>query len=373
MALSRFLAQLSGPISNECALVLEERLPQDGEWHEVSVQASLIGVVARLSTVVFSGLDLARDSEWIELSTHYTEAFMSAVLKLYRYPWYLRRLANVFVPECRALRASQRRAQAIVEAKLAERQREREKGDETEYNDVLEWFEKEYQRLGGLHDPTMAQLILSVAAIHTTTDLLSEVVLDLARHGELVGPLRQEVQEALGVGGFSKAALQKMKLLDSVIKETQRMRPAMHLHLERRVMEDVTLSDNLRIRRDSTTVVVSPLRNGDIYERPDEYDGYRFYRLRQQPGKQNTSQLVTASPDNMAFGLGATACPGRFFVAHELKIILCHLLLKYDWALPNGGETGQRIMYGNTPNVNPMAKIAIRRRDEKEVQRCKLV
>lgn len=133
-------------------------------------------------------------------------------------------------------------------------------------------------------------------------------------------------------------------------------------------MEDVTLSDDIRLKRDSVTLIMSRQRDPDVYENPDEYDGYRFYRRRQQPGKENTSQLVTTSPDYLAFGHGMAACPGRFFAAQEIKIILCHLLLKYDWHLPEGGETFERITIGNLPNVNPMVEISIRRRDVGEAE-----
>lgn len=51
-------------------------------------------------------------------------------------------------------------------------------------------------------------------------------------------------------------------------------------------------------------------------------------------GKDNTEGLlVTTSPDHLALGHGEHACPGRFFAAIEIKILLCHLLLKYEWEL----------------------------------------
>lgn len=360
------IAQLGGPISSECALALEEQLPNDNEWHDVGVKDTFIEIVARLSTLAFSGHDLARNAEWIEIMTTYTLVVVQASAKLNEYPHYLRRLANMLVPQCRTLRALESQARRIIEGKLAERRRQREEGDSSEYKDVLAWFDKEHQKLGGTYEPTVAQLILSFVAVHTSTDLLSEVILDLGRHPELFEPLRQEIQEALGGGeGLTKSTMQKMKLLDSAIKETQRMKPVVNLCMERRVMEDMTLSGNIQLRRDSVILVMSPQRNADVYPQPDEYDAYRFYRLRQQPGKQNTSQLVTTSPDYLAFGHGMRACPGRFFAAHNIKVILCHLLLHYDWHLPDGADHVQRTTLGNSPSVNPMAKIAIRRRDEK--------
>lgn len=62
-------------------------------------------------------------------------------------------------------------------------------------------------------------------AIHTTADLLTQVILDLAVHRDLMEPLRREILEALDGEPIEKTALQKMKLLDSVMKETQRLKP----------------------------------------------------------------------------------------------------------------------------------------------------
>lgn len=56
--------------------------------------------------------------------------------------------------------------------------------------------------------------------------------------------------------------------------------------MEREVLEDVTLSGGVQVKRGTNTVVIPLSRDPSVYENPDEYDGYRFYRLRQQPGKE---------------------------------------------------------------------------------------
>lgn len=66
---------------------------------------------------------------------------------------------------------------------------------------------------------------LSLFAIHTTSDLMSEVMTQLARHPEVFEPLRKEVIEVLSRDGLKKTALYNLKLMDSVIKECQRIKP----------------------------------------------------------------------------------------------------------------------------------------------------
>ena len=50
-------------------------------------------------------------------------------------------------------------------------------------------------------------------------------------------------------------------------------------------------------------------------------------------GDDKKAHLVSTSADHLGFGHGLHECPGRFFAANEIKILLCHLLLKYDWKL----------------------------------------
>ncbi|KAM5369730.1 hypothetical protein ACJZ2D_008877 [Fusarium nematophilum] len=96
---------------------------------------------------------------------------------------------------------------------------------------------------------------------------------------------------------------------------------------------------------------------------PDEWDGYRFYRMREDPGKQNVSQLVATSPDHLAFGHGMHACPGRFFATNEVKIALVHIIMKYDWELVKG--TAPRVLkHGFTLTGDPSLEMKIRRRKE---------
>ncbi|KAL2286223.1 hypothetical protein FJTKL_07028 [Diaporthe vaccinii] len=58
----------------------------------------------------------------------------------------------------------------------------------------------------------------------------------------------------------------------------------------------------------------------------------------------------------MGFGHGAHACPGRFFAANEVKIALAHLLMKYDWRLPEGHDP-QDINVGSGVVVNPELRL----------------
>lgn len=187
-------------------------------------------VVSRMSTRVFMGEDLCRDEEWVEKSSRYVDHAFNQAAYLSTWPVFMRRIVNRFHPssalvrkyleECRdALKPHVDKREALIREAQA-------RGQPNQFNDAIEWYKNEVK--GGKIDPASAQIGLSLVAIHTTTDLLMETMADIARHPELFAPLRQEVIETLGAHGLKKIAFQKLVLMDSCFKESQRIRPTMN-------------------------------------------------------------------------------------------------------------------------------------------------
>lgn len=75
------------------------------------------------------------------------------------------------------------------------------------------------------YNPTDLQLGLSFAAIHTSTDLLCQTLLHLATRPGTIEALREEMLEVLPARGWAKSTLAQLKLLDSALKEAQRLKP----------------------------------------------------------------------------------------------------------------------------------------------------
>jgi cytochrome P450 len=73
-----------------------------------------------------------------------------------------------------------------------------------------------------------------------------------------------------------------------------------------------------------------------LFKEPSKFDGKRFLDLRSQPGNESRYQFVTTSPDSLGFGHGIHGCPGRFFAANEIKLMIVHLLMKFDWKFVDG-------------------------------------
>lgn len=132
----------------------------------------------------------------------------------------------------------------------------------------------------------------------------------------------------------------------------------------RLALEDITLPNGEILKKGTKIVCDSTHQwNTDYYEDAMNFDGYRFFRMRQTPGMDKHAHLVSTSFDHLGFGHGLHSCPGRFFAANEIKIALCHLLLKYDWKLPDGAVP-KSSAFGMMLAADGQTKLQIRRRKE---------
>lgn len=200
------------------------------EWKEIAVHKTILDIIARLSSRVFLGDQLCRDEKWLEITKEYTVTMFTAAHALHAYPRALRKLVHWFVPECKKLRSQFVEAKRVIAPVIDKRRKLRTKAREAgqpvpEFNDALDWANQEAAIQRATCDPASFQLTLSVAAIQSSSDLLEQVMLDLANHQDMFQPLREEIVTALRADGWKKTSLYNMKLLDSVMKESQRMKP----------------------------------------------------------------------------------------------------------------------------------------------------
>lgn len=133
--------------------------------------------------------------------------------------------------------------------------------------------------------------------------------------------------------------------------------------MRREVTETMKLPDGSILQKgDQVAVSSQRMWDDSVHASPLEYDGYRFLKMRKEPGRENFGQLVTTSPDHLAFGHGTHACPGRFFAAHEVKIALAQILTEYDIRLLQ--DTPPRVFnFGITLSADPFAKLEMRKWD----------
>ncbi|KAI0060666.1 cytochrome P450 [Artomyces pyxidatus] len=215
----------------------------------------------------------------------------------------------------------------------------REYGDDWEDkpNDMLMWL----MDAGGDEDLSFADiprrmLVVNFAAIHTTSMSLTHALYHLADNPEYVQPLRDEVEAVVGAIGWTKAAMGKMRKLDSFLRECQRVHGINTITLKRITRQPFTFSNGVTIP--AGVIVSTPVRathaDDENYPHADVFDGFRFAKLRESEITKH--QLASTTPEYLAFAHGKHACPGRFFAANELKAMLAHILVTYDVKFPEG-------------------------------------
>ena len=118
----------------------------------------------------------------------------------------------------------------------------------------------------------------------------------------------------------------------------------------RKILKSVTLSDGTRLKQG--TMVSAPVvmfsSDPDLLEDPETFDGFRWYKKSLEaegPAAQN-SGWTTTSANYLTFGHGKHACPGRFFVTEEMKILLTFIILQYDIKYPEGQSRPANIQRG---------------------------
>lgn len=278
----------------------------------------------------------------------------------------LRPLVFRFLAEARLLQQQRRQAKAILMPEVAARRKARfearQAGVPFETQDAVGWFEDMAD--GRPYDHVSAQLRLATAAIHTTSSTMVIIMYDLLRNPHLLDPLRAEIVQAIREdGGWKKTTLYKLRLLDSVMRESMRVTTPSPFSMRRQAHKALTLSDGTKIPKGAYFMVscVHLLDPANCGPEGDRFDGYRFYNLRQEPGHESRWQFVTTGTDNMRFGHGTHACPGRFFAANEIKIVMAHLLLKYDWQFKTGPPKGRDREYEYVPDPTTLLQFKSRR------------
>ncbi|MCJ1363763.1 hypothetical protein MMC16_002872 [Acarospora aff. strigata] len=167
-----------------------------------------------------------------------------------------------------------------------------------------------------------------------------------------VSGLREEIENFVRkkTGDWTKGDVRQLDRIDSAIKESMRLEPLMAKVMERKVVSKhgITLKDGLKLPQGAIVVssAYSVHRDESIYPCAHEYDAFRFSRPQKKTAshKSVTSvptmsddhthatspEVVSTSEKFLAFGHGRHACPGRFFAAHQLELLLADVLLNYD-------------------------------------------
>lgn len=226
--LTQSLGLVTKDLVDEMTDCCQQILKQNNQFHEIHVKQVTSKIVAKLSSRVFLGKNLARNEKWLQIASSYTHDSYSAAHELREWNYFLRPFVFSFLPNLRRLRREVQEATNLVMPEVAQRKAVVDEALRTgekppKAADAIGWMH-EISR-GRQVNYVHGQLFLSFAAIHTTTETITGCLFDICYYPHIVKPLREEIIQVLGQEGWARTALHKLKLMDSFMKESQRRHP----------------------------------------------------------------------------------------------------------------------------------------------------
>ncbi|KAK0448923.1 cytochrome P450 [Desarmillaria tabescens] len=320
------------------------------DWINVPVHDKILQIVCRASNRMFVGLPLCRTEDYIKLNINFTVNVFVCAHIINIFPSFLKPIVGFLLTPRRRFSSGGEITRSDYSRTTAQRGPPwkglaRETGKEL-LNDLLSWLldaTKDNKEKRTVQDLTTRLLALNLGAIHTTSMVFKTAVYTLAAHPEYVQILRTEVESAIAEEGWTKSAVSKMDLLDSFLKEAQRLYGDLGVFgVRRTAREDFIFSDGTIVPAGSHIAVAALSTHVDEknYEDPLQFRPWRFSERKQEGGGIH-QQMVTPSLDYVLFGIGRSACPGRFFAIDTLKTLMTHVLLNFDVKTDGISTAGQ--------------------------------
>ncbi|PPR01427.1 hypothetical protein CVT24_001901 [Panaeolus cyanescens] len=309
------------------------------EWVPVRVMEMARRVVSRTSNRLFVGLPLCRDPDYRDLNIEFTVDLMIGSNILQLFPDFLKPIVSKLVSNIpKQMRRGTRLLRPLIEERLKQRA-EHGKDWEDKPDDLISWLiDATPASERTVENISLQILVINFGAIHTTGIAFTSTFYYLAAHPELHKPLREEIERTLEEEGWTKSAMARMHKLDSVLKEAQRLAGNGVTAMNRLALKDFTFSDGTVIPAGTFMSAASNATHNDenVYHNAHEFRGFRFAEMKSQEGEETGQNMVKPNLEYMIFGNGKHACPGRFFAVNELKIMLAHCLLNYDFRFEDG-------------------------------------
>ncbi|KAI0407964.1 cytochrome P450 monooxygenase [Xylaria palmicola] len=363
--LNQNLSQVMDLVQLEIRDAFKETWPECDDWTEVPVLQAITPIVARASSFMLGGAALSRSAEWIDVAISFTTAFYFGAKKLKELPQFMKPIAKYFISDIRATVKHHAIAQKLALPLLKEYATAEPSADNC---NLLYWMKQEAK--GYEQDDRFIASVLpkvTAAAIHTSAAAPAQLIFDLCERPEYIPMLREEISQHLDEQGkVRRGGFYHMRIMDSIMKESQRFSPPVLVSFQRLVTEDWKLSNGFVIPAGTTIGAATHAQSLDpeLYPEPERFDGLRFLRMREKAGstEEGRLQFAAASPTNMVFGYGRHVCPGRFFAADVIKSIITYLLENYDMKFSEGQTRPESYGYQTTMIPNRTATVLFKRR-----------
>nr|BAM84050.1 cytochrome P450 monooxygenase [Tolypocladium album] len=306
-----------------------------GNWTPVIPYELVLRLSTRAAARVFVGETICRDEVFLETCSSFSRNTFDTIATFRNLGKTIGFMLGILTPSVRKAREQGAYVQKLLGSEV---ERRRACPDE-KHDDFLQWcidLARTEQEAKPEALATRTIGILSMAVVHTTAMATTHMLFDLLADSKLRETLKKEQEDVLPSGwdGIDQNSMLKMRLLDSLMRESQRINPVGEFTFRRVVRKPITLSDGYQLRR-GQQIAISARRinmDGATLE-----DAQTFCPSRWAQETQGAS-FSHSSSSNLHFGLGRYACPGRFFASYMIKAITSRILLEYDFKLESGRE-----------------------------------
>ncbi|KAF9501445.1 cytochrome P450 [Pleurotus eryngii] len=343
--LTKGIANLIPEILDESTLAMEEtfRSPSGSEYVSLPVFHTMTHMIGRISNRAVMGTEICRNEHFVHAIVSFAET-LTVYSQLLNWTPNVPGLRSLVYFVLSSIWGSAKQPMAFVKPYVAKRLEERKVSNDHPFNIAEFLLENAPLEMASDADE-LAMRILNVnfGSIHTTSIFLSQTLFEMAQmSAEDIESVRKEVKEVLDQErGWNKSALNKFWKIDSILREVARMHGLSFLGMNRITIAKGNLPDGVVIPSGYQVAVNLKHfhRDPQVYPNPHVFDPFRFSKLRENEDSSVKYGFTTVDPHFLPFGAGRHACPGRFFAAMELKIMIAIILLNYDFKLPDGEVT----------------------------------
>ncbi|KAF9873822.1 cytochrome P450 [Colletotrichum karsti] len=382
--LNAVLENICAAMNNELGAAFDKWFGTSTDWKEIDLFASIRMVVAQAAGRFTIGLPMCRNEEYINVNYQIIDQLITNAGACGGSPRILRPLMGVLVnlPIHNRIRKLRNMFEPIWNERVESLKYDKDDPVHPQPQDHLQMMARYAQKyrveeFNSLDCMTKRLIAANFGSMHQTSIQATNMLLNIiASDSEFntVAILRDEVSRILyedGGDSWTKAKVSKMVKADSVARETLRLNSFGGRALFRKVMVDGFKGpDGTHLPKNTLISFLGQpaATDGETFEDPLKYDPFRFSRIREDAAAKDEKappiSFVTTGPEYLPFGHGKHACPGRFLIDFELKMIIAYVLGHYDIEFPPEYNGQRPPNYWLTEALFPPdnAKIRIRRK-----------
>ncbi|KAL4928078.1 cytochrome P450 [Aspergillus undulatus] len=380
--LNAVLENIVAALNDELGVAFDKYFGTDEEsWRGIELQKTIKMVVAQAASRFTVGLPLCRNEKYLQDSFDAIDGCVITAGVVGGSPPILRPLIGPLVG-LKARLANRRvrnHLKPLYYARLETLKYARDDPCHDEPGDhfqmMLRYALKERtDELYDLENIASRVTVANFGSMHQTSIQVTNMLLNILGSDaeyNTIATLRDETIQILGSDTeWTKAKVSKMTKADSVARETLRLQSfGGRAGFRKVVVDGVTTDTGLKLPKGTLFSFLSQQAHvdEDVYEASLKYDPFRFSRMREEAtdaSRAGSLSFVSTGPSFLAFSHGKHACPGRFLIDFELKMIIAYVLRNYDVKFPEeyGDQRPPNRWLSEATIPPPGARVLVKRR-----------